>query len=563
MNPTLTQAQPSPAGADLAGEEAMTPSAVGGGDVPLQRQSRMTASMRSFSHDEDRRVERKRQGLVKFHVEKTVPDFGATGWRTKAGNMLKNQQWYRSNGRFNLWNDPIHAGRDTWKYFHAPRLRTDGGLMEQRDKKDKRNMDWARRQQFVNESRQETLERFYQRKLVNQNLEHSSAWAPAYRGKREVCDYFDTFDNDFDALPEVALKKVITPTVVERDEEAVRFITKNYQKEANFERRWKEWEQHRQFDIRHDFYRRRAYNEELQRLSGQPVRTINSSPFRTTKNERYSSTRVKTLAQPKRYKEPDDHTIKIDYRGLMTADCRLALDTLKHGAFVSTTNFCGFPHRKPGEEVADEEPRLRKTLPIAGKSASLDLPVSPLRLTKPAGRHLHEVHQELSSDQIMSHVGSPAHNPANRHVLETREEQLAVTPRSPCGPGPRHGAYTYPMKAPADVATRSWTRKRLDDDKNNKQQAYPSETMSDFVADTALFKEEIRSSSQTRKSPPHGTCAESGFASLSQGFVTRQSPRKTLKDEMDQFEQFLAPQYIPHLGNFFMSDAGPVRGRDA
>lgn len=522
------------------------------------QQGTTNASTRPYSHSVDGRVERRVQGLVKYQPEKGVPAYGATGWRTRNGKMLKNQQYYRSIGRFNLWNDPIHAGRDTWKCFHGPRLRTDAGLMEQHDKQDKRDIDWARRKQFVNESRQETIERFYDRKLVNRNMEHSSSWAPPYRWKREVCDAFDAFDCDLNALPKAAIKKIITPAVLERDEKAVKFITSNFEREAEFEQMYKNWEKHRQYETRNDFHRRRMYNDELQRISGQPVRTQDTSPFRHTKSDNYCNSRIKKLAEPKVRPPCEDHTTKNEYRGLVNADCRLALDTLRQGSFVATSNFCRAPHGQ-SEETAET---MRKSLTLSGEAAALDIPVSPLRLTKPSGRHLHKKYEEISSNQITSNVGSPAHKCVQRHVLETREEQLADTPRSPSGPGPRHGAYTYPMKAPTEAAARRETRNRLDAEKNSKEQPYPSEIMKEYVTDSSLFTEKIKVASTKPLVPPCGACEGTGFASLSQGFRRRSNDSQSLKDDIDDFEKALAPQYVSHVGNFFKSDAGPARGRD-
>ena len=52
--------------------------------------------------------------------------------------MVKNQAFYRlgTGQAQNVWDDPIHSGTRTWKYYHGPRIRTDARLMEKLDQQD-------------------------------------------------------------------------------------------------------------------------------------------------------------------------------------------------------------------------------------------------------------------------------------------------------------------------------------------------------------------------------------------------------------------------------------------
>lgn len=282
----------------------------------------------------DSRIERQKKGSVKFKLEKTGPNFGVVGWRAK-DNMLKNQQYYRVFGRYNLWNEPVHTGRDNWKYFHGPRLRTDAGLMEQRDKADKREIDRVQLKNFVNESRQETLARFYQRKFSNMHFEHARSWSLPHLPRRNDDCHGDTNEGlhqkDLNALVKPALNKILTPCCLHRDEEAIKFITEKHERDAHNERMQKEWEMIRQHGIRADFAERQEYLANLQAQSGQHGRLLDVSPDRSTDPLKFCSKRVLTLSQPKVLKEPEDVTVKCEYRDLVFADLPYALETLTTG----------------------------------------------------------------------------------------------------------------------------------------------------------------------------------------------------------------------------------------
>ncbi len=49
--------------------------------------------------------------------------------------MLKNQAYYRLM-KDSMWNDPVHAGRQTWSDFHAPRIEKDARLAQKLDEVD-------------------------------------------------------------------------------------------------------------------------------------------------------------------------------------------------------------------------------------------------------------------------------------------------------------------------------------------------------------------------------------------------------------------------------------------
>merc|ERR1719359_928527 len=133
----------------------------------------------------DKRQARDDHGHVPFKTENRVPDVGGLGWRTKTGHLLKNQSYFTQIDKINKWDLPTHAGINTWQDWHGPKMRTDADMMERLDNWDKVTADWEAKKTFVNTTRVQTLDRFYNRKLNRSQYESSTSWAPHLRAKRE------------------------------------------------------------------------------------------------------------------------------------------------------------------------------------------------------------------------------------------------------------------------------------------------------------------------------------------------------------------------------------------
>eukprot|EP00747_Dinoflagellata_sp_TGD_P211692 gnl/TRDRNA2_/TRDRNA2_84901_c0_seq1.p1 gnl/TRDRNA2_/TRDRNA2_84901_c0~~gnl/TRDRNA2_/TRDRNA2_84901_c0_seq1.p1 ORF type:complete len:605 (-),score=96.09 gnl/TRDRNA2_/TRDRNA2_84901_c0_seq1:77-1891(-) len=276
---------------------------------------------------DDRREERRRQGFIKFREEYGVPDVGGIGWRSKTGHLLKNQTYYSSVPGQNDWNNPTLAGPYTWKHYHGPKLRTDAPMMERLDRLDKEQLDWEAKKMFVNTVRVQTLDRFYNQKVTNQEYECADAWAPHRRARKEVHNAHDRFQAELDSMPLKELKKVLTDTVLHHDRDAIRAISGRIQKEETYKMAWKEMEKERRLDIREDFEHRMAYNEMLTIIAGQPPRM--RDPNHAVPND--CTARIEELAKPKEPPPPDDITSLSDYRGLIHVDHQAALEGLFPG----------------------------------------------------------------------------------------------------------------------------------------------------------------------------------------------------------------------------------------
>lgn len=374
----------------------------------------------------DSRTERFRDGLIKFRKEKQVPDVGGTGWRTRQGHVLKNQAYYRLT-HDNIWNDAIHAGRETWASWHGPRLRTDAPMMETMDRMDEQAAEWETRKKFVNTMRLETLDRFYNRKLTREQHELSSSWAPHHRALREVHDSFDTFGHDLAGLPEKALKKILTQSVLNKDQESIGKISIRLQQEEAWKMAYKMMEQERREDLLEDLRRRRVYNDMLTKMSGQPVRGREEGAGHAHRREVPCSQRTKELAEPKRVFAPEDITEVADYRGLIHADSQLALETLFPGfgaqeamGLRASMTPVASPKNRPQHEREHDEETVRAKMK---RASSMDFETG-LDFSK---RHLHK-DLPVSEHRVSQAVFR--FSPSHTHPC-TREQTLA-TSAPPC-----------------------------------------------------------------------------------------------------------------------------------
>jgi hypothetical protein len=277
----------------------------------------------------DRRPERNARGLIKFKIERGVPDVGGIGWRTKHGHLLKNQTFYHQPQNENLWDNPTHAGPKTWREWHGPKSRSDAALMERLDREDQRRAEWEAKRTFGNASRVETLDRLAKRCEVNDEKAVATSWAPPRRARREVHDSLDRLGAELDAMSLKELKKVLTPHVLKTDREAVRRISGHLQQEESWKEAWRSFELERRDDLLTDLEHRQAYNAMVQEMSGQLPRP-RRDPSRHLPND--CTSRVEQLALPKQARRRRDVTQLSDCRGLIHVDHDGALEARHRGA---------------------------------------------------------------------------------------------------------------------------------------------------------------------------------------------------------------------------------------
>eukprot|EP00929_Paragymnodinium_shiwhaense_P008237 TRINITY_DN112178_c0_g1_i1.p1 TRINITY_DN112178_c0_g1~~TRINITY_DN112178_c0_g1_i1.p1 ORF type:complete len:664 (+),score=159.20 TRINITY_DN112178_c0_g1_i1:143-2134(+) len=275
---------------------------------------------------EDSRKVREDHGHVLWHPENRVPDVGGLGWRTKTGHLLKNQAYYSQKDKVNKWDDPTHAGVTTWQDWHGPKMRTDAEMMERLDHFDKQLGDWEAKKLFVNTTRVETLDRFYNRKLERQQKESASSWAPHNRARREISSHHETFFGNLDEKPQKELKKVLTKTCLKRDRDAVRMIAQRMQNEKTWSMVYKQMEQERRQDIMADLQMRQSQNDMLMQMSGQPVRQREQRAMPASHSERSLQ-----LAAHREQAFDKNITMNTDFRGLFHADNGHALEALYPG----------------------------------------------------------------------------------------------------------------------------------------------------------------------------------------------------------------------------------------
>lgn len=441
---------------------------------------------------DDPREERKKRGRVWWRPEHEVPDVGGLGWRSKTGHLLKNQAYYRSANQ-NLWDDPVHAGPNTWKAWHGPKLRTDAPLMEKMDFIEHEKADWEAKKAFVNTTRVQTLDRFYNRKLNREQYENSSSWAPHHRDRGEIHDHFGSFDGDINSIPVKFLKQVLTPAVLAKDKEAIKAITKKLQHEETWKMAWKMMEATRREDIRQDLEQRRMFNDVLTQMAGQPPR-VHDPEHKIIFD---GTARVEEMSKPKEPYSSGDVTNLSDYRGLVHADYHLALETLFPGtgfkdchefrSRVSTMSVPGYPppQVESPEPRPPQKPGAEKKQPPRVSMASV--PASKPRVGTICSRTNDETLACYAKEQYHPCQAPPA--PDQRETLMkedwgrvTTMELSKIDPMRMTGnfarkmPHEYEGAaaksqinlpppmrqFNYPMLAPMAEKTRAHTEKRIE-----------------------------------------------------------------------------------------------------
>jgi len=427
------------------GTETMSSFGQGGStfDETQQPLSARTPRHREASLERpDNRDERLKRGFVHWRVEHGVPDVGGLGWRSKNGNLLKNQAYYSMLPNENAWNNPTHAGPNTWQDWHGPRLRSDAPLMEKLDKVDQSQVEWEAKKTFVNTSRVQTLDRFYNVKLEQEQRAKAATWAPHKHSKREVSDDHDRFQGELNSMPQKELKKVMTSMVLERDREAVRRITQRRQQEDTWKLAWKHMEQDRRQEIRSDLEQRRCYNDMLQQMSGQPSRPPNWD--HTLPNS--CTPRVEELAKERGPHPLKDVTLHSDFRGLLHADNVYALEALFPGSgHAGGTDFKaqatasaqpGWPP-PPRPESPTYGKHVHKASPGRGSIICMDtdkieilkhsIPVSRSRMSAVAQRCDDELLLQHATRQFLPSEAPPAPDQASTLLQEDWSPQTTLT----------------------------------------------------------------------------------------------------------------------------------------
>eukprot|EP00929_Paragymnodinium_shiwhaense_P041044 TRINITY_DN2134_c0_g1_i1.p1 TRINITY_DN2134_c0_g1~~TRINITY_DN2134_c0_g1_i1.p1 ORF type:complete len:740 (+),score=199.50 TRINITY_DN2134_c0_g1_i1:126-2345(+) len=385
----------------------------------------------------DRRYERQRYGLLKFEPEKGMPEVGGPGWRTKWGHMLKNQTYYSQVPKQNLWDNPVHAGLKTWQAYHGHRMRGDAALMEKLDKLDVEQEQWEAKKAFVNTSRLETLDRFYGKKVENEQREFASGWAPHPKTKREIHRKFDTVTAELNGMPLKELKKVLTPCTMHLDREAVRMITQRVQTEETWKESWKQMEKQRHDVIRSDFEQRMYFNQVLMDLSSQPRP---HDPNHRIKN--VCSPRLEELCKPHEAPPPGGSTGDVtnlsDFRGLVHVDNAVALEARLPGqGYEMAMSFrqqnaskaqAGWPPPKSAESPALHKTPRTARLQATGEETlhsrveKRSIPIAKARLQAALRR---EAAEETASNQYKSTEAPPPPD----HEKLMLSETLAASPR--------------------------------------------------------------------------------------------------------------------------------------
>jgi len=507
---------------------------------------------------EDARRERKDIGYVHFRPESKVPDVGGLGWKTRTGHFLKNQAYYSSLPKTNKWDLPVHAGINTWKEWHGPRMRTDAQMMERLDHFDEEQDHWEAKKTFVNTMRVQTLDRFYNQKLNREQKEAQENWAPHRRARREVHDSHEHFFADMDAKPEKELRKVLTSKVLQRDRDAIRSIASRIQNEETWKAAWKQMEEERRHMIRTDLKQRQHYNDLLCHLSGQPVRASSSPPGPNNCTER-----TEELARPRGTPPLRDVTQQSDFRGLFHADCEHALEALfpGHGhelsvefrERVTASAQAGWPPppaaqtpRRP-KKGANRELTMQQDAILSKHS----VPVSAHRLQGVAARTHDEALKEHSKAQFLPKTAPPPPAQSKQLLREDwspkttlkdkgrtmgidfRRTDQGSLPHSPSKgmedlPPPRR-QYTYPVMVGTSPKAKGAMEASL-------RQALDS---------VSVGSDEI----VTSRGLTRNVSEAMSFASRGRRNKVSQAPTKAVCQELDTFESNM--ETMPRICNFF------------
>jgi len=349
---------------------------------------------------EQHREERRSVGVLRYAPEAAViPEAGGVGLRTSTGHLVKNQSFFCQRSRVNQWDQPTHAGPNTWKAFHGPKMRVGADAMQRLDQFEEEQLQFEAKRNFVNTTRVQTLDRFYGQKLERSQQASASSWAPHRHARRQTHSSHETFDSALDELPEAGLRKVLPDKVLQRDREAVERIASRVQQEETWKTVWTQMEQERREDLRADLQARQAHTDRLMVMSGQPIVRHRQSAARELSTSSSCPPRSALLAQHKPNRTPVDITAMTDFRGLIhTVHSEHVLEQLRPGRgfhesvdFRATTTKNAQPTGSTAAPRALEPPLVR---PTQASEADADvgllisrpsIPVTESRLDKVTG----------------------------------------------------------------------------------------------------------------------------------------------------------------------------------
>lgn len=500
---------------------------------PLHRSTGAT-----FSQAHGRREERKKAGLVKFATDKRAPEGGAMSWRTRAGHQLKDQTYYTQLSKVNKWDLPRHAGTNTWKEWHGPRLKSDAETIERLDRHEEMSDYQDARKTYVNTTRLQTMDRFYNKKLERTQLEAAASWAPHLRARSEVHDSFSNFDEQFNELPQKRLKQVFTEKVLSNDRQAVRWIAQRIQQEDTFKDAWKDMEGYRREGCRNDLRNRQAQVDTLMHLSGQPV------PERevlTVSNASYRTRELCAARKERRSAEHGDVTKISDFRGLIHPDCEHALEALYPGfgqtlskEFRARATESAVPGWPPPEKATT--PRLESTggpspettLQRQAAVAAASPPVSKPKMQKIGRRTNEDLLRKHSKAQFQA--TSPPPPPDQRRTLleenwtpvrtmrekghvNGRFERTDHLPSTGAMPSqrtaeplpPPNRPYVYPMLAPTAPMARTSEAGQFTLSAPRKLKASSSAPMLELCRELDDFEAKLAGDAVARLSNNYGT----------------------------------------------------------
>mmetsp|Transcript_99914 Transcript_99914/g.317242 ORF Transcript_99914/g.317242 Transcript_99914/m.317242 type:complete len:570 (-) Transcript_99914:69-1778(-) len=547
------------------------PEAPGQAEVAAEVDEIAAAAGTQRSIFEDRRDERNCTGIVCWEVEHGVPDVGGLGWRTRAGHLLKNQTYYAAQPNMNLWDCPAHAGPKTWTTWHGPRLRRDAALMERLDRRDAELQERETKEKFVNTVRLQTLNRLQHKKVENQQRELASQWAPHRRARREVHKSFDMFTQELDSMPMKELKKVLPSAVLKSDREAIRAITQRIQQEETRKAAWKQMEQERHQNTRSDFEQRRAFNDMLTELAGQPPRPMD--PNHKLPND--CSERLEEMARPAEPKQSKHVTERPEYSGLYHVDNRFALEARFPGqghrlsvtiAERATANAQpGWPPPRfetphMGDDGGTIPPETLGTAAASWCVRRDSLPVSPQRLGNVSARNSIETQAQFATPQRRAAEAPPApeqrkslliepilndalhmgmdSTPREQHTSRSGDAQWSARSRVDVAP-PRRD-FVYPVVVPAveeKMARPDWR---------------PRRPVCSVGARPAA-------SAAPRRRKEAGTPSSASAAPFASARLCMPRVEPTVGavcQALDEFDTALRP--VPQLGNFWMTPRSEI-----
>lgn len=227
----------------------------------------------------------------------------------------------------------MHCGPKTWKFYHGTKFETASPLLETVDKSMQAHDEYENEKEFLSQCRQEAQFRLQRRRAERETLEKSGLWVVQPRPKTDYHPYLNTW-GDLDNLPPQALDKIITPYILKKDKEAVVQILTKIENEDRMQAASANYLASRRVSLIEARNKRRAYNDMIEQLAGQPGR-VNSPP--TEPRKFATTTRIDEMSKPRSGsvvtgKSIHDRRTKAaltgDFKGLILADHESAVTKL-------------------------------------------------------------------------------------------------------------------------------------------------------------------------------------------------------------------------------------------